>query len=144
MPEPIHRLLTDALALVERDQPRHHAALVQRWGALTLHLRVDGEDAHLRVEDGRMEVSPGPPPEARIAVRTTRHALIALIEDGLPLDDAIESGLIEIQGALDDLDRAWQATLWYLHGAVRTHGGEGLVHRLRPGPSPEPTPHVPT
>jgi DNA-binding HxlR family transcriptional regulator len=69
----------------------------------TYELRLDGAVFHLRVDGGKLEHGRGRAKQADLVVQTDGDSLIALLRGQLSAADAVEAGVVKINGGLDRL-----------------------------------------
>ena len=132
MAEPVALLLRRSLAHLASEVPASYRHLAQVLGSLVIELDVDGERFALR---GGLwpEVLDGPAPLAGARVTIPRAAIIAILDAKVALAEAVESDRIAVRGALDDLLRAHDTLIAYVHAAVRAPSAPGLLAELRAG-----------
>ncbi|HXS45853.1 MAG TPA: winged helix-turn-helix transcriptional regulator [Solirubrobacterales bacterium] len=69
-------------------------------------LRLDGESFHVEVSGGGLELGRGEPADGpTLAITTDASALAGLLAGELPLDAALESGAIELEGSRRETQR---------------------------------------
>jgi DNA-binding HxlR family transcriptional regulator/putative sterol carrier protein len=71
----------------------------------TYELRLDGAVFHLRVDRGRLEHGRGPAKDADLVVETDSESLFALLMGQISAADAVEAGVVKIDGGLGELER---------------------------------------
>ncbi len=122
-------LLRGSLRAISRQVPEAHDAL---------RLALDGVVVSLRVGDERFSVSGGAQlhvggwrDDATVLVETTRGAVLAVIDEGLPLTALVWDGRVAVRGALDAIATVYEALLAFAHGAVRSPDARAALRRFR-------------
>jgi hypothetical protein len=117
---------------LEDEVPDSYRVLVAKLGPIVVELDVDGEVFSLRGGD-RLRVSDGAAqlPGARIV--TSRVAILDLVDARVGLGEAVETGTVSVHGCLDDVQRAHDSLLAYVHAAVRASSQSPLLSELRAG-----------
>ena len=132
MAEPVSSLLTRSVEHLAEEVPDSYRLILDRLGPLVVELDVDGERFALR-GGNRLEVLDGPSrdtdPGARIC--TSRSAIIDVLDARLGLAEAVETGAVRVQGALDDVIRTHDTLLAYVHAAVQAPSQPTLLSALR-------------
>ena len=64
---------------------------------------------------------------------TSRVAILDLLDARVGLGEAVETGTVSVQGSLDDVQRAHDSLLAYVHAAVRASTQPELLSELRAG-----------
>ncbi len=134
MAERISPLLRRSVEHLEREVPDSYRLLLAQLGPMVVELNVDGEiftlrgGDRLRVSDGAAEV-----PGARIV--TSRSTILDVLDAGLALGEAVEAGTVVVRGSLDDIQRAHDSLLAYVHAAVRAPSQPMLLAELRSVPT---------
>lgn len=132
MAERISSLLQRSLEHLEDEVPDSYRLLVATLGPLVVELDVDGEmfslhgGPRLRVSDGTAQ-----PAGARIA--TSRVTILDLLDARVGLGEAVEVGKVRVRGQLDDVQRAHDSLLAYVHAAIRAPSQPTLLSELRAG-----------
>jgi hypothetical protein len=111
--------LEEALAVVERESPLHHAEMARCLGPLAAVIRVGG-DAPMRVSlaEGLPRVSARG--DGQIHVALTEPVLERLLRGELTLDDGVVDGSISARGELEHVLAWFDALGAWLHGALRS------------------------
>ncbi|KUI31323.1 SCP-2 sterol transfer family protein [Mycobacterium sp. IS-1742] len=134
MAERISSLLRRSVDHLADEVPDSYRLLLDRLGRLVVELDVDGDVFTMR-GGRRLEVSDGPAPQPGARVNTSRTAILDIIDARTGLDEAVESGAVHVRGALEDVLRAHDTLLAYVHAAVRAPSQPGLLTELRSGAS---------
>jgi putative sterol carrier protein len=71
----------------------------------TYEFHIDEEAFHLRVKDGEVEALQGPAVDPDLVVRGSTQAFLALVAGQLESAEALESGVIQIEGEQETLTR---------------------------------------
>jgi len=106
--------------------------LVAELGPMVVELNVDGEVFSLRGGD-RLRVSNGAAQVAGVRITTSRAAILDLVDARLGLGEAVEADTVAVRGSLDDVQRAHDSLLAYVHAAVRASSQPALLSELRAG-----------
>lgn len=133
MAERISSLLRRSVQHLEDEVPDSYRVLVAELGPMVVELDIDGEVFTLR-GGGRLQVSDGETqmPDARIV--TSRVTILDLLDAKVGLGEAVEAGAVGVHGSLDEVQRAHDSLLAYVHAAVRAPSQPGLLSALREGP----------
>ena len=134
MVERVSSLLRRSVGHLEDEVPDSYCLLVAELGPIAVELDVDGEVFSLRGGD-RLEVSDGAADTADVRIVTSRVTILDLLDAAVGLGEAVEAGRVYVRGSLDDVQRAHDSLLAYVHGAVRASSQPGLLSELRAGPT---------
>lgn len=132
MAEPISSLLRRSLEHLEDEVPDSYRLLVAALGPMVVELDVDGEMFSLR-GGTRLRVSDGASQPAGARIATSRGTILDLLDAKVGLGEAVEIGTVRVRGPLDDVQRAHDALLAYVHAAVRASSQPTLLSELRAG-----------
>jgi hypothetical protein len=114
------------------EVPASYRHLQHRLGALVIELDVDGELFGLW-GGTRLEVVVGPARVPCVRIAVGRAAIIDLLDARFSLAEAVESDRIAVLGSLDDMLRAHDTLIAYIHAAVRAPSAPTLSAELRAG-----------
>jgi hypothetical protein len=134
MAEQVSSLLRRSVGHLEDEVPDSYRLVLEKLGPLVVELDVDGElfslwGGHtLEVSDGAAAM-----PGARIT--TSRATILDVLDAKVGLEEAVEVGTVNVRGSLDDILRAHDTLLAYVHAAVRAPSQPGLLDALRTGAS---------
>jgi hypothetical protein len=132
MAERVSSLLRRSVERLECEVPDSYRVLVVALGPMVVELDVDGEVFSLRGGDRlRVSDSAAQLPGARIV--TSRVAILDLVDARVGLGEAVEAGSVSVHGCLDDVQRAHDSLLSYVHAAVRAPSQPTLLSELRAG-----------
>jgi hypothetical protein len=132
MAERVSSLLRRSVRHLEDEVPDSFRLLVAELGPMVVELDVDGEVFTLRGGD-RLQVSDGAAEAAGARIVTSRGAILDLLDARLGLREAVEGGSVAVRGSLDDVQRAHDTMLAYVHAAVRASTQPALLSELRAG-----------
>lgn len=127
---PIRAFVEASLASLRGEFPQAYFLMCRALAGRTVLLSIDGEEIPLAFEPRTARVAPKLP-QADVRVRTTREAILDVLDDRLSLEGAVESGRLELWGAIEDLERFHDALLVYVGGAVRCPSFPALLDRFR-------------
>jgi hypothetical protein len=130
MAEWVSTLLRRSVQHLEHEVPDSYRLVVAQLGPMVVELDVDGEVFSLRGGD-RLQVSDGAAQMAGARIVTSRVAILDLLDANLGLGTAVEAGSVCVRGSLDDVQRAHDTMLAYVHAAVRAPSQPGLLSELR-------------
>ena len=133
MAERISSLLRRSVKHLEDEVPDSYRLLVAELGSMVVELDIDGEVFTLRGGD-RLQVSDGATQIADARIVTSRVTILDLLDAEVGLGEAVEAGAVGVHGALDEVQRAHDSLLAYVHAAVRAPSQPGLLSALRAGP----------
>jgi hypothetical protein len=132
MAEHVSSLLRRSVQHLEDEVPDSYRMLVAALGPMVVELDVDGEVFSVRGGD-QLQVSEGAAQPAGVRVTTSRVAILDLLDAGVGLSQAVEAGRVSVDGSLDDVQRAHDSLLAYVHAAVRASTQPALLSELRAG-----------
>ena len=132
MAEQISSLLRHSVEHLEDEVPDSYRVLVAALGPMVVELDVDGEVFSLRGGD-RLRVSDGAAQTAGARIVTSRVTILDLLDARVGLGEAVETGKVSVRGSLDDVQRAHDSLLAYVHAAVRAPSQPTLLSELRAG-----------
>jgi hypothetical protein len=133
MAERVSSLLRRSVQHLADEVPDSYRLLLAQLGPMVVELDVDGEVFALRGGD-RLRVSDGAAPMAGARINTSRDAILDLLDARVGLGEAIDAGTVGVRGTLDDVQRAHDTMLAYVHAAVRAPSQPALLSALRVGP----------
>ncbi|OBG30448.1 SCP-2 sterol transfer family protein [Mycobacterium alsense] len=133
MAERISSLLRRSVEHLEDEVPDSYRLLLAELGTMVVELDVDGEVFAVRGGD-RLRVSDGAAGGAGVRIVTSRATILDLLDAGVGLGEAVEAGTVSVRGVLDDVQRAHDSLLAYVHAAVRAPAQPALLAELRAGP----------
>jgi hypothetical protein len=134
MAERVSSLLRRSVEQLEREVPEGYRLLVAELGPMVVELNVDGEIFTLRGGD-RLRVSDGAADTAGARITTSRVTILDVLDARVALGEAVEAGTVSVRGSLDDVQRAHDSLLAYVHAAVRASSQPTLLAELRSGPT---------
>ncbi len=132
MAERISSLLRRSVEHLENEVPDSYRLLVAELGPMVVELDVDGEVFSLRGGD-QLAVWDGAARMAGVRIVTSRVAILDLLDARVGLGEAVEAGTVSVHGSLDDVQRAHESLLAYVHAAVRASTQPELLSELRAG-----------
>ena len=132
MAERVSSLLRRSVEHLENEVPDGYRLLTAKLGPMVVELDVDGDVFSLR-GDGRLRVSDGAADTASVRIVTSRDAILDLLDARVGLGEAVEAGTVSVRGSLDDVQRANDSLLAYVHAAVRASSQPALLSELRAG-----------
>lgn len=132
MGERVSSLLRRSVEHLADEVPDSYRLVLEKLGPLIVELEVDGELFSLR-GGHRLEVSDGAAGTAGTRIATSRAAILEVLDAKVGLGEAVEAGTVAVRGSLDDVQRAHNTLLAYVHAAVRAPSQPGLLAALRTG-----------
>lgn len=132
MAERVSSLLRRSVEHLADEVPDSYRLLVAQLGPMVVELDVDGEVFSLRGGD-RLAVSDGAAHMPGVRIVSSRAAILDLLDARVGLGEAVEAGTVGVHGSLDDVQRAHDSLLAYVHAAVRASTQPGLLSELRAG-----------
>ena len=133
MAEQVSSLLRRSVGHLADEVPDSYRLVLDALGPLVVELDVDGEAFSLR-GGRRLEVSDGAAGMAGARITTSRAAMLDVLDARVGLAEAVQAGTVGVRGSLDDVLRAYDTLLAYLHATVRAPSQPGLLAALRAGP----------
>jgi hypothetical protein len=134
MAERVSSLLRQSVEHLAREVPESYRLVLDELGPLVVELDVDGELFSLR-GGHRLEVVDGSVDTAGTRIATSRNAILDVVDAVVGLGHAVEAGTVAVRGSLDDVQRAHDTLLSYVHAAVRAPSQPALLAQLRAGRS---------
>jgi hypothetical protein len=134
MAEQVSSLLRRSVEHLSDEVPDSYRLVLKELGPLVVELDVDGELFSLR-GGHRLEVSDGAADTPGTRIATSRTAILDVLDAKVGLAQAVEAGSIAVRGSLDDIQRAHDTMLAYVHAAVRAPSQPELLAAFRTGPS---------
>jgi hypothetical protein len=132
MAERVSSLLRRSVEHLEDEVPDSYRALVAELGPMVVELDVDREVFSLRGGD-RLQVFDGAAQTPSVRIVTSRAAILDVLDARVALGAAVEAGAVSVWGSLDDVQRAHDSLLAYVHAAVRAPSQPGVLSELRSG-----------
>lgn len=132
MAEQVSSLLRRSVGHLEDEVPDSYHLVLEALGPLVVEVDVDGELFSLR-GGRRLEVADGAAAMAGAWIATSRAAILDLLDARVGLDEAVQAGTVGVRGSVDDVLRAHDTLLAYVHAAVRAPSQPGLLTALRTG-----------
>lgn len=134
MADGISALLRQSVGHLAAEVPDSYRLMLDTLRELEVNLEVNGE--YLHVSGGRrLEVYDGAGDDAGVTITTTRAAMLDVLDANVGLREAVEAGTVSIRGSLDDVLRAYDTIIAYVHAAVRAPSQPELLMALRAGAS---------
>jgi hypothetical protein len=130
MADLVSSLLRRSVEHLADEVPDSYRRVIEEIGPLVVELDVDGELFSLR-GGVRLEVSDGAPDTAGIRITTSQTAILNVLDAKVGLGEAVEAGTVAVRGSLEDVQRAHNTLLAYVHAAVRAPSQPGLLTALR-------------
>ena len=132
MAEQVSSLLRRSAGHLEDEVPDSYHLVLETLGPLVVEVDVDGELFSLR-GGRRLEVADGAAAVAGARIATSRTAILDLLDARVGLDEAVQAGTVGVRGSVDDVLRAHDTLLAYVHAAVRAPSQPALLAALRTG-----------
>jgi hypothetical protein len=132
MAERISSMLRRSVEHLQDEVPDSYDLLVAKLGTIVVELDVDGEVFSLSGDD-RLTVEDGAAQTAGVRIVTSRITILDLLDARVGLGEAVEAGTVSVHGSLDNVQRAHDSLLAYVHAAVRASTQPGLLAELRMG-----------
>ncbi|MGH3273499.1 MAG: hypothetical protein ACRDNZ_04140 [Streptosporangiaceae bacterium] len=132
MAERVSSLLRRSVEHLADEVPDSYRLLVAELGPMVVQLDVDGEVFSMR-GGGRVQVSDAAADMAGVRIVTSRVTILDLLDARVGLGEAVEADRVCVRGSLDDVERAHDSLLAYVHAAVRASSQPALLSELRAG-----------
>jgi hypothetical protein len=132
MAEQVSSLLRRSVEHLEDEVPDSYRRVLDELGPLVVELNVDSELFSLR-GGRRLEVSDGAADTAGARITTSRAAILDVLDARVSLGQAVEAGTVGVHGSVNNVLRAHDALIAYVHAAVRAPSQPGLLAALRTG-----------
>jgi hypothetical protein len=133
MAERVSSLLRRSVGHLESEVPASYRHMLEALGPLVVEVDVDGEVFSLS-GGRRLDVTDGSLAAAGARIGSSRAAILDLLDARFGLDEAVQAGVVSVHGSLDDILRAHDTLLAYVHAAVRAPSHPELLGALRAGP----------
>ena len=134
MAERVSSVLRRSVEHLAEEVPDSYGLVLERLGPMVIEIDVDGNVFSMRGGQ-RLEVRDGVADTAHTRITTSRSAILDVLDAKVGLGEAVEAGAVNVIGTLDDVQRAHDTLLAYVHAAVRAPSQPGLLAALRAGPS---------
>ena len=134
MAERVSSLLRRSVEHLASEVPKSYRLVLDKLGPMIVEVDVDGDVFSLRGRQ-RLEVADGAVSTAGARIATSREAILDVLDAKVGLGHAVEGGTVAVRGSLDDVQRAHDTLLAYVHAAVRAPSQPGLLAALRAGRS---------
>lgn len=132
MAERVSALLRRSVEHLAQQVPDSYRLILEMLGPLVVELDVDDEVFALR-GGHQLEVSNGAADGAGARITTSRAAVLDVLDAVVGLADAVEADSVRVRGSVDDVLRAHDTLLAYVHAAVRAPSQPGLLAEFRAG-----------
>lgn len=132
MAERVSSLLRRSVQHLASEVPDSYRLVLHELGPLVVELDVDGETFTLR-GGHRLDVADGAAETAGTRITTSRNAILDVLDAKVGLGHAVEAGSVAVRGSLDNVQRAHDTLLAYVHAAVRAPSQPALLAALRAG-----------
>jgi hypothetical protein len=130
MGERVSALLRRSVGHLEEEVPASYRLVLERLGPLVVALDIDGELFSLS-GGHRLEVTDGADDAAGATIATSRATMLDILDARVGLEETVEAGTVSVRGSLDDVLRAHDTLLAYVHAAVRAPSQPELLSALR-------------
>ena len=130
MAERVSSLLRRSVGHLADEVPDSYRLVLETLGPLVVALDVDGERFSLS-GGNRLEVTDGAADVAGARITTSRAAMLDVLDARVGLKQAVEVGTVSVTGSLDDVLRAHDTLLAYVHAVVRAPSQPELLSELR-------------
>lgn len=130
MADRVSLLLQQSVEHLAHEVPDSYRFVLDQLGPMVVELEIDGELFSLR-GGRRLHVSDGAADTADMRIATSRAAILDVLDAKIGLAEAVEAGAVTVRGALDDVQRAHDTLLAYVHAAVRAPSQSGILVALR-------------
>jgi hypothetical protein len=130
MAKRVSSLLRRSVEHLADEVPDSYRLVLDQLGPMVVELDIDGELFSLRGGQ-RLQVADGAADTAATRIATSRAAILDVLDAKVGLAEAVEAGAVAVLGSLDDIQRAHDTMLAYVHAAVRAPSQPGLLVALR-------------
>lgn len=117
---------------MREELPEAYFLMCRKLAGLTATLRIDDERIGL-VFDRRAVRVGRRHRQADVRVRTSRRAILDILDARTTLQAAVDDGSLQLWGSIANLEAFHDALLIYVRGAVRSPGFGPLLARFRDG-----------
>jgi putative sterol carrier protein len=122
--------LARTLAILERDQLASYVRLADALTGLRIALEVQGETFHVQGGSSvAVEQAADEPVDAR--VRTSRHAILALIDGDIDLLEAVKARKLKLKADVSLMVRLARAERAFAEGAARARAVRSVLDQFR-------------
>jgi hypothetical protein len=128
----VSEVLSQAFAILERDQPAAFFRVAAELDRLTVHLVVDGESfTSAFAADRPCIVDPAPERDFPVRAATTRSTIVDLCDGRIRLLEAVMKRRLEVWASEERLLRISRAVTAFSEGAVRARRMRALLDSFR-------------
>lgn len=128
----VSEVLSQAFAILERDQPAAFFRVAAELDRLTVHLVVDGESFTSGfAADRPCIVDPAPEHDFPVRAATTRSTILDLCDGRMRLLEAVMERRLEVWASEERLLRISRAVTAFSEGAVRARRMRALLDSFR-------------
>jgi len=128
---PFRGFLERSLACLSHEAPLAYARTCETLASRAIRADVDGEVVPVRFTRERARVLDEEPARAAVSLRTSRRAILDLLDARCTLVEAVLDDRFFLAGAPDDLVAFHDGFTAYLHGAVRSPSLPDLLAEYR-------------
>jgi hypothetical protein len=129
---PIRAFIEASFEALRKEFPEAYFLVCRRLAGMTATLLIDDERVALVFERRAVHVN-GRYPRANVRARTSRRAIQDILDARLTLQAAVDNGLLQLWGSIEDLEDFHEALLIYVRGGVRSPSFGPLLGRFRDG-----------
>jgi hypothetical protein len=122
--------LAQSMRILEQEAPERYASLSLAMGDMQAQLTTNGSARIVRF-DGSRFVLEREDIKADVDVEFTSDTILDLVDGELSLEEAIDSEVLWIRGAVEVVEHFYDAVLIYIDGAMRSPGFLNLLKEFR-------------
>lgn len=119
-----------SLRVLRAEMPGAYRLLCGMLAPREVLIVVDGEQVPLRFAASEARVLDRPQ-EPRVLARTSRRAILDVVDARMSLQEAVDAGVLLLEGTAEDLSRFHEGLLTYVRGAVRCPSFPSILDRFR-------------
>ena len=122
--------LAQSMRILEKEAPERYASLSLAMGDMQAQLTANGSARIVRF-DGSRFVLEREDVKADVDVEFASDTILDLVDGELSLEEAINSEVLWIRGAVEVVENFYDAVLIYIDGAMRSPGFLNLLKEFR-------------
>jgi hypothetical protein len=134
--ESLGALLDESFTILRDEVPEANRRMCSRLEGEVVVICADDQSVVVACDGAAMRVQAGSIADASAEIRTSRRAILRVLDGEVTLADAVLAGAVSVRASLEALVRLNHGLAMYVHGAVRAPSFPRLLERFRRGRRP--------